>query len=241
MKNKTWISIRDFSALPIIILLYDLLKDVCKRYMYNYWGISAKFIGIILLIIITGFIGFLVLQKTREKARIKSIHQEEGQVKPHKGLIAIVSPVKENNVAEVAIKHHLDELEHCWLLVTEDSMDVYQDFVERFTKYRKGETITFEKVLINNPDDPGEVFEKVEAIYNGLKTKDLREKDVIADYTGGKKSQSAGMVLAAARSPERQLEYIWSGDRSKDKYGSFDRGKEAKSFPILVSINWLGN
>jgi hypothetical protein len=37
----------------------------------------------------------------------------------------------------------------------------------------------------------------------------LAEQSIVADYTGGTKSMTAGMVLACV-SPNRRLQYIWN-------------------------------
>jgi hypothetical protein len=67
--------------------------------------------------------------------------------------------------------------------------------------------------LVLNPEDandPNQIRKIVEAIYQDAKENhDLDDSDIIADYTGGTKSMTAGLVLACA-SPDRRLQYVLS-------------------------------
>jgi hypothetical protein len=62
-------------------------------------------------------------------------------------------------------------------------------------------------------DDPNEIRRLIEAIYLDVQAKNIRESDVIVDYTGGTKSFTAGIVLAGAGA-NRRLQYI---SQIKDK------------------------
>jgi len=59
------------------------------------------------------------------------------------------------------------------------------------------------------------------------------ETDVIADYTGGTKSMTAGTVLACA-SPDRRLQFMKPGKYRED--GTADH--QAGSNPYLVDIRY---
>jgi hypothetical protein len=56
-------------------------------------------------------------------------------------------------------------------------------------------------------DDPNHIRKLVERIYDDAAQKELKESEVIADYTGGTKSMTAGTVLACTH-PGRQLQYL---------------------------------
>jgi hypothetical protein len=64
--------------------------------------------------------------------------------------------------------------------------------------------------------DPNYIREQVDWIYHDATYEwDLVETDVVADYTGGTKSMTAGMMLACL-DPNRKIQYIWS-ELNEDK------------------------
>lgn len=60
-------------------------------------------------------------------------------------------------------------------------------------------------------DDPNYIQRLIQSIYIDAESKGISESKIIADYTGGTKSMTAGMVIACA-SPNRYLEYIIQSD-----------------------------
>jgi hypothetical protein len=136
---------------------------------------------------------------------------------------------QENSPAERAIRHHWNKgggnLKHCWIICTDDSLAPVQDLIEtvfanegvqqkvsfHYGEYdelrdERGNALTL-LVPSDKIDDPNYIQLLVDAVYRDVEAKDLSEKQVIADYTGGTKSMTAGMVLACA-SPERELQYF---------------------------------
>jgi hypothetical protein len=79
-------------------------------------------------------------------------------------------------------------------------------------------------------DDPEHVCDRVEAIFENL-PEGWSEGAVAADYTGGTKSMTAGIVLACAK-PGRHLQFM--KPRGYDEDG---RGVGC-SDPVLVDINY---
>lgn len=76
----------------------------------------------------------------------------------------------------------------------------FSDRIQRQTNY---------SLQINNSvtDDPNHMRQLVDYIYADAYRKDLLDSDIIADYTGGTKSMTAGIVLACTH-PDRRLQYI---------------------------------
>lgn len=160
---------------------------------------------------------------------LRTANVEEMQTR-YPGLIVIMSP-KTNPPAEVAILHHWDEegevhpLRHCWIICTDQSLPFAEEMVKRlvdkgitqntelhYGTYNKmedvesGEMITL-LVPQDQVDDPNYIQRLVNAIYADAEKRGLDESEVVADYTGGMKGATAGMLLACAR-PERPLQYI---------------------------------
>ena len=152
------------------------------------------------------------------------------------GLIAIASkptPNKETP-AEAAFKFHWQQgkgdLRYCWLICTKDVLDAN---LERFreTAYYSQQIITPIRILENpgtalqptkdagrvvqlqpividwpSAQDPNFVKQLVDSIYLKAKALSIEPQSMIADYTGGVKSTSAGVILACS-TPERHLQY----------------------------------
>lgn len=55
--------------------------------------------------------------------------------------------------------------------------------------------------------DPNATFKLVNQIYTQASEEQLEPEQIIADYTGGTKSMTAGLILACA-SPQRRLQFM---------------------------------
>jgi CRISPR-associated protein (Cas_Cas02710) len=148
------------------------------------------------------------------------------------GLIVLMS--LQDAAARAAILHHWrsgeGKLQHCWIICGgEKSLDAAEamvnDLVEQGLPRRMfyyGDSfaiadVTNPKVMLAlSPDeqrakDPNYIRRLVEAIYQEAQMQySLGEREIIADYTGGTKSMTAGVILACAK-PTRRLQY-WLSD-----------------------------
>jgi CRISPR-associated protein (Cas_Cas02710) len=142
------------------------------------------------------------------------------------GLIVLMSPKFQDSPAEVAIRHHLktNSLKYCWIICTRDSCEPARQMVDRL-KQQGAESVRFyygsdpiedveqheRSLTLLVPDDliddPNHIRRLVEGIYADVERYGLSEADVIADYTGGTKGMTAGLLLACTK-PERSLQYI---------------------------------
>lgn len=146
------------------------------------------------------------------------------------GLIVVMS-LKLDSPAEVAIRHHWNGnhsgLKHCWIICTEKSLPFAQEMEKRFIDEGMTQFVEFyygnyilEDIESEKPeqqlsllvpdallDDPDYIRKLVNCIYADAERKGLNEADIIADYTGGTKGTTAGILLACAV-PERELQYI---------------------------------
>ena len=80
--------------------------------------------------------------------------------------------------------------------------------------------------------NPEKVFLVVQSIYYKARSLGLTESDVIADYTGGTKSMTAGMALACSAAPGRDAEYMRATDLSG--IGTATAKSEAEAIPIKL-------
>jgi CRISPR-associated protein (Cas_Cas02710) len=141
-----------------------------------------------------------------------------------RGLIAFGGNRDSNTPAERAINYHWQEgsgkLQHCWIICTDLSLPFVEGMVDRsdnegllqfhYGRYSELSDNADNPMTLMVPedklDDPNYIYELVNAIYRDAIAKGLQESEIIADYTGGTKSMTAGMVLACLDSA-RQLQY----------------------------------
>lgn len=147
------------------------------------------------------------------------------------GLIVMMS-LGIDSPAKRAIEHHWNngngDLAHCWLICTEKSLPIAEELVNQFVNcgiprrfFHYGDHYQFPDSdnpaqrfsLFVDPvheHDPNYICRLINSLYLAAETQcRLLETEIIADYTGGTKSATAGTVLACTR-PGRKLQYIMS-------------------------------
>lgn len=89
-------------------------------------------------------------------------------------------------------------------------------------------------------DNPHASFNLVNEIYEEAEVFEIEPENIIADYTGGTKSMTAGLILACAN-PERALQFMRPG--GYDAEGRADRSKpsEATKVEIAFKLKALDN
>jgi hypothetical protein len=106
-----------------------------------------------------------------------------------------------------AIIHHRKELEVCWLLYTEGSVEG-KEVVEHFIKKFGLSLINTIPIFIEDPYNIKSIHKSINGIYvKGLEEANLHETDVIADITGGTTPMSSAIILACTSS-DRNIEYV---------------------------------
>lgn len=145
--------------------------------------------------------------------------------KGYPGLIVIMSSKVEDSPAEASIRFHIDSdrLRYCWIICTNRTWEPARLMVDRLKQSGAGnvrfyygsepiedvETGERLSLLVADElvDDPNHIRKVVEGIYAKALACGLGDRDMIADYTGGTKGMTAGMLLACTR-VERSLQYI---------------------------------
>jgi hypothetical protein len=101
-----------------------------------------------------------------------------------------------------AIKYHDGTLEQVWLIATRDTAHLAEEIKQDY----KTEKLSISIIPLDDPLELNKSKEVVEKIYREhLGT--LAEEDVIADFTGGTKPMTAGMIFACL-GLSRKLEYV---------------------------------
>jgi CRISPR-associated protein (Cas_Cas02710) len=147
------------------------------------------------------------------------------------GLVILMS--LQDGTARKAILHHWQsgegELQHCWIICGgRQSLAAAEAMVSDLVAmglprrmFHYGDEMAIADVqnpqvmLALSPSeqraqDPNYIRRLVEAIYAQAQVQyGLAEEEMIADYTGGTKSMTAGVILACAK-PTRRLQYLMS-------------------------------
>ncbi|MBE9077431.1 hypothetical protein IQ241_08995 [Romeria aff. gracilis LEGE 07310] len=162
--------------------------------------------------------------------------------------------------AEIAINHHWwdgrGNLRYCWLICTPDSLETTKAFLHSLAQQYASIPIPFKiyenadqlippadqtnlalhiRLIMLEPDrihDPNRSRQLVDQVYSEAEKQiGLEASDIVADYTGGTKSMTAGMVLACT-APDRYLEYLGSQYDSDSKI----IGSQLKKVSLSYSI-----
>jgi hypothetical protein len=224
--------ILDSKAVPWLFIIAVLLLNLLSNALYD----AAKnrltrpslvaIIATILLIMMA--VGYALSHWIRQRFRPQLV---VGDIAPRRGLIVLVSQGRLEDIpATAAIKYHFrgeknelpkPVLTHCWLVTSrrppQESDPKPQgasgqlvssawENAQALKELYKGEGVNV-YVRTIDPEDPENIFQVIEHIYAAAKGKDFEQKELVADFTGGTKMMSAGMVLACI--PEdRDLEYM---------------------------------
>jgi hypothetical protein len=211
-------------AVLLLNLLSNALYDAAKNRLTRP---SVVAIMAVLLLIVMA-VGYALSYWIRQRFRAHLVIRD---ITPRRGLIVLVSQGRLEEIpATAAIKYHFrgekDELSqpvltHCWLVTSQHPIQE-SDLKSQGTS---GELVSsawanaqalkslytgkVKKIYVRtiDPQDPENIFQVIEHIYAVAKRLDFEQKDLVADFTGGTKMMSAGMVLACV--PEdRDLEYM---------------------------------
>jgi hypothetical protein len=214
--------------------LSSLILDTLGTWLETKYGLSKIFWQIVVVSILS-IILFLSISNIKriitnifgDRSLISEAPEELSAT--FSGLIIFAS-LKVDSAAKIAIQHHWKnsqgDLKHCWiisggqdaLITTKEmikSMDIPESIFHFDSKYNMRDPENPKnplKLILKSEDanDPNQIRKIVEAIYQDAKENyDLYDSDIIADYTGGTKSMTAGLVLACA-SPDRRLQYVLS-------------------------------
>ncbi len=139
-----------------------------------------------------------------------------------RGLVAFAS-LSETDHLEAALKYHGQTLEKVWLLATNESLSVAEDLREKYALNSRA----IEIVLLNDAFDMQSVREEVERLYL-TRLGGMPETDVIADFTGGTKPMSLGMIFACLSST-RRLQYVM---------GKYEKGRVSALSPVEYGIDF---
>lgn len=233
--------------------LSDLIKENVGPWLEIHYSISPNLFKFVTFLLLTLLILVLYILSDLEDWFIREATpgslQPSNLMETRKGLIVIMSRAAEDALvstpAAEAIKHHWIEgkgnLEYCWILCGgQGTMDLAMTMIEKLIgqpvekhdqppqwsldQFGKKLVVRFELIGQSHVDNPNMTFDLVNQIYRQAEALGIESEEIMADYTGGTKSMTSGMVLACAE-PDRDLEFIKPGGYLDD--GRADKTKKS--------------
>ena len=217
--------------------LSDLVFGNLGTWIENSWGISEVGFKVGIFVAIMVIIFLVIALIDFSAWLLKHFEPATVRPKPLKatceGLIVIMSRTREGvkSAPEVAIEHHWmvgkGNLKHCWFICggfasLQDARQLMKQLTgsEGFLNPQQFECefcdpddgnrklkVSFKVLPEEAIHDPNSTFKLVNQIYTQASEEGIETENIIADYTGGTKSMTAGLILACA-SPQRRLQFM---------------------------------
>jgi hypothetical protein len=184
----------------------DLIKSYFGDQQTNLWSyIGICVIALILLLLAIYMAGFFGAKLT---ARREYRFLDKPNPASRKGLIAFVS-LKQRAHLDRAISYHKKTLERVWLIATRESQTLAAQIVTEWD----GSAVRFTIIPLQEEWDVFKTKETIDKVY-AEQLDGLAEEEAIADFTGGTKPMTVGMIFACL-TPTRALQYV-PADYGKD-------------------------
>jgi CRISPR-associated protein (Cas_Cas02710) len=149
---------------------------------------------------------------------------------PRKGLIAFVSLTQRAHL-DRAVLYHRETLERLWLITTQECQVRAAQLVAEYKK----NGVQVSVVPLSEEWDLIQAKETVDRIY-AEQLNGIAEEDIIADFTGGTKPMTVGMVFACL-TPSRSLQYVpaeYDKDRGMVPHDPIEYKFDARMIGILA-------
>lgn len=187
----------------VLAVIGNVFTDLVKSYLggerAQLWLILGVASGLLILLVMLAY----GLGAIRARLATAEGYEVIGQPKPqqYRGLMAFVSLLQRAHL-EKAIHYHGEKLEHIWLIATEEAKELAEEIQAEYVTTARSVTV----IPLADQWDLQAAKAVVEWVYREM-LGTLAEEEVIADFTGGTKPMTVGMIFACL-SPTRHLEYV---------------------------------
>jgi CRISPR-associated protein (Cas_Cas02710). len=200
-----------FIGIGVSALLFNAVGDLIEAFV-TWCCLGAKpsslLPSLLLCAVVLFFVAFGVYFHSRHPEGVSTMDSRR-VVSQKQGLIFLVSRLEP---AQFAIRHHAGgsgPLRRLWLVPSQDDNDLFgrstRPVAEEINAWCKNEFPSIDVEIRGvAPGDAQETFDIVNRIF---RSSGFASRDVVADFTGGVKPMSVGMVMACLPT-ERELEYI---------------------------------
>ena len=188
------------TLLPFFIgaIFLSVFGNAVTQILFNTFGNSnLPVVSIGLGAILIFLLSVWLVARSLTKPQPLNIDLGKSHPLKHRGLILLVSRAEP---CRQAIQYHYPALEICWVICSNETKKIGEDFQKEFTNLKIRDPL-----IVNDIFDPIECYRVVEKIYKTLPPS-WRIEDVISDFTGMTAQASVGMVLACS-SLQANLQY----------------------------------
>jgi len=219
MKKRAWVPrlgnllrpLWDPAAIPTLFVLGAIALNVLGNALYEWmrtglgtplWA-GALALGAIVLVVALYAVPRILLGRRRLTT---------SAIAPRHGLVVLVSQGRSSEIpARGAIMYHwggrTDKqeqgvLQHCWLITSRQPSKEPPEPYQSAWKNAQDLIALCDRLGIAShlkeidPEDPEDVFDAVNAAFQEARKLKLSEGDIVADFTGGTKMMTVGMILA---------------------------------------------
>lgn len=206
------------------------------------YSLTIGFGGLLILIISFDLLGRIRYVVTHRQTKLSPSPSFSGEVAKRAGLVVAVSS-RPDPPAKFAIDHHIwhlpgekPPLRYCWLLAGPGEGEYSSvDNAERLKKELSDQGVWATIYTLESAHDIAETYETMIKIYDeAFSHYHLTPETMIADYTGGPKPMTVGMLLASTQKGV-SLQYMEPKQLEKDGRVF----KAAGSIARPVNLNFL--
>lgn len=205
---------------PIWAVYILLVPNIFSNYLYDIFHSNIYIVFAIFSFPI--IVAFLASKKIQSKNIAFGKNMQNPLSK--KGLIILVS--REDH-AMYSINYHINQGKLRWVWLLPSSNSEKDSFggssIDTATKIKENCTklgIKAEIAQEVSPADAQDTFDAVRGIYRNASKLDLYPIDIGADFTGGTKPMTLGMIMACLP-PERELQYVSYNPKTQQMHGPY--------------------
>lgn len=198
-----------------VTLLLNLIAS-CLFVLFNHFcgnkqsmpTLYATIVQAIIYLVVGMILVLIVREKLRQVVRVYDT-SEQKRVRSRKGLIFLVSKNSSIRTAcDLARDHHAKTITHCWLVYSDDSIDIAKDIKENYDN-RFGTGLNTMLRHAKNPFDPEWMRDFILKIFQEAESVQISREEIIADITGMPLPASLGVVTASIATG-RPVQYVYT-------------------------------
>ncbi|HYV07602.1 MAG TPA: hypothetical protein VFB82_23615 [Blastocatellia bacterium] len=210
--RRLFIILRPFvepGSVPLLFIVFvvlHLISNALFDWTKSWVGTPLRVAFYTVLAIVLLVAGFELVRRFRLRVVLRSIS-------PRRGLIVLISRGRPDGIpAKAAIDYHLPALQHCWLITSTELPNPPSPPAQSAWRNAGALKVQYEgkarmHIKVIDPEDPQSIFQAVEQVYSEAESYGLSAKEMVADFTGGTKMMTAGMVLACTPA-DRDVQYM---------------------------------
>ncbi len=236
-----------FVGIGISAIWFNYIGSLLEKFLKVRFGVTDQTQGFIaylpqLMVFSLPFmaVGFIWLRQSLRHQTSKILFHDSSHLQKPEGKKGLILLTSNPNSAMFAIEYHLNEketLECVWLIPSNNSeedkfgppsLENAREIERRCEKLGKKLKVRIYDRGVS-PADSQDTFDYVNRLF---RNSPYSPDELIADFTGGTKPMSVGMIMACLPA-ERALEYVSLNPISKQSYGPYLIDYQHRAFDLI--------